>query len=408
MKQRFTLYILALCLLLTACGGSSGQEFDGLQPMPGFDAQNQYFLTGGMFAFQETDTFFCGGGSQTLYLYYYDKTSGISGVLCADPACGHDTHTCSAYVGRNASSLSWYDGALYWVASGGSYAEDKNDYLWRDDLSGAGREKLKRISFEDITLVYQPQQYMIHRGKLYFLGRTDAVTESGTGERITLLSTPLDEFEEFTVLYDQTFEKSAPTVRFVGNWIYLSMFTWHWDEEDVFEGMVTITRIDCTTGETEVIYEETGITRALDEMWVTEQGEIYMAQWGDGYGGSVWKVENGKRTEVISWEGDDSYVKLMDGIAANLTCTHLENGDRIRYVDIKNYAGETLYSGELFPDTIPGIEGNPSELSIAIVGGDAEKIILDLSDFIDGVYTVYTVMVDLSTMKSTILWSRES
>ncbi len=403
MKKRLLVYVLSLLLLLTGCGGSSEQEFGDDRPMPGFDAQNKYFLTGGMFAFQETDTFFCGGGSMVRYLRYYDKASGISGVLCWDPSCGHDTTSCTAYVGGIGGSLSWYDGALYWVSPGEN--GDRDDYLWRDDLSGAGREKIKRISFEDIALVYQPQQYMIHRGKLYILGRAHTVTESGEGLRITLLSAPLDEYEEFTVLYDQVFVLgSYPTVRFVGNSIYFSMVVFY---EDTFLEDVTITRIDITTGNAEVIYEETGIPEVVGELYVTEQGEMYLPLEGRNGGGSVWKLENGKRTEITSWEGDGPYVKLMDGIAANFTAEYRENGDRIRYVDIKNYSGETIYSGELFPDGIPEFPTAPDNFSFTVVGGDAEKIIFYLSDFIDGVFTVYTVKVDLNNMKPTILWSHQ-
>ena len=405
MKQRFSLFLLTLCLLLTACSGTSGQEFDDFQPMPGFDAQNKYLLAGGFADFLETDDFFCGGGSEFRYLRYYDKASGVSGVLCADPACGHDDNTCSAYVGMNGASLSWYDGALYWVAKG--EGEDRDDYLWRDDLSGAGREKIKRISLENIVFEYQPQWYTIHRGKLYFLGRANVVTETGEGHRTTLVSVPLDEFEEFTVLYDQTFDSSEPTVRFVGNSVYLAMASWQWDENGVLDETLTITKIDCTTGESEVIYEETGLTRGIGGMWVTEQGEIYVAQWGDNYGGSVWKIEDGKRTEVISWEGDHSSIDLMDGIAINLTAQYREDGSRIRYVDISNYAGETLYCGELFPNGVLGIEGNPSDLSIATIGGDAEKMLFVLENHFSNPRVSYMVMVELGTMKATVLWSRE-
>ena len=408
MKKRIILGVLALCLMLTACGGSNSGGFDDGEPMPGFDAQNKYLISSGM-NFQETDTFFFGGGraSSFHYLYYYDKASGISDVLCRDPACGHDSNACSAYVGIGEGSATWYDGAIYWVARTHD-GNDYDEYLWRDDLSGAGREKVKRISREDVVLVYQPQWYTIHRGKLYCLGRANAVTETGTGHRTTLLSAPLDDFEEFTVLYDYTFGGGTePTVRFVGNSIYLSMVSWQWDENDVLHETVTITKIDCATGESEVIYEESGITLGIGGMWVTEQGEIYMSQWGDGDGGSVWKIESGKRTEVFSWEGDDSYVKLMDGIAANFTAEKTENGDRIRYVDIKNYAGETLYSGELFPNGIPGISAVPGNWSFAVAGGDAEKIIFNLTDDDSQVRTSYMVMVEFGTMKPTVLWSRE-
>lgn len=402
MKKRIALWVLALCLLLTACGGTSGQEFDDSQPMPGFDAQNQYMMTESV-QFQETEQFFCGSGLEFRYLHYYDKASGISGVLCDDPACGHDTNECRGYVGMGGAagmSVSWYDGALYWVAP----SEDTNDmdyYLWRDDLSGAGREKVKRISYEDFLMVYQPQWYAIHRGKLYFLGSANTVAEADAGKRVTLVSIPLDEFEEPTVLYDNTGDMGySAMVRFAGSSVYLSMEIW--DDESRLADL-TVTKFDTTTGDAEVIYEETGIAESIAGFWVTEQEEVYLALQVYQLSGGVWKVEDGKRTEVFSWEGDDFYIKLMDGIAANFTSENLENGDRIRYVEVRNYAGETLYSGELFPNGIPGIEGNPGNLSFAVVGGDAEKIVFKLSDRDSGIK--YMVMVDLGNMKPAVLWS---
>ena len=399
MKQRFSLYLLVLCLLLTACRGTSGQEFDDFQPMPGFDAQDQYMMTEAV-RVQETEQFFCGGGLEFRYLHYYDKASGISGVLCDDPACSHYPDECRGYVGMGGAagmSVSWYDGALYWVAPSED-SSDRNYYLWRDDLSGAGREQVKRISYEDFLMVYQPQWYTIHRGKLYFLGSANAVTEADAGKRVTLVSIPLDEFEEPTVLYDNTGDSGYNAmVRFAGNSVYLSMEVW--DDESRLADL-TITKFDTTTGDAEVIYEETGIAEAVAGFWVTEQSEVYLALQAYQLSGSVWKVEDGKRTEVISWEGDDFYIKLMDGIAANFTAEKQENGDYIRYVDIKNYAGETLYSGELFPEGIPGVS---SITSFSVVGGDAEKIVLKLKDWDSGIK--YMVMVDLSNMKPTVLWS---
>ena len=398
MKKQIALCML-LCLLLTACGGSTEPNFEDGQPMPGFDAQDQYMMTESV-RVQETEQFFCGGGLEFRYLHYYDKASGISGVLCDDPACGHDTNECRGYVGMAGAagmSVSWYDGALYWVAPSDD-ASDVNYYLWRDDLSGAGREKVKRISYEDVFMAYQPQWYAIHRGKLYFLGSANAVTEIGPGKRVALVSVPLDEFEELTVLYDNTGDSGySAMVRFAGNSVYLSMEVWD-DESGLAD--LTVTKFDTTTGSAEVIYEETGTAESVAGFWATEQGEVYLALQAYQLSGSVWKVEGGKRTEVISWEGDDFYIKLMDGIAANFTSEKQENGDYIRYVDIKTYAGETLYSGELFPEGIPGIS---SITSFAVVGGNAEKIVFKLRDRDSGIK--YMVMVELSNMKPTILWS---
>ncbi len=399
MKKRVTLFVLALCLLLTACGGSSEQKFDDSQPMPGFDAQSKYLLSK-LANVQETDGFFFGSGLDFRYLHYYDKASGISGVLCWDPACAHNTSECRGYIGMVGASVSWYDGAAYWVARG-SNDNDVDYYLWRDDLSGAGREAVKRMSYGNVIMEYQPQWYTIHRGKLYFLGSANSVTETGAGKRVTLICTSLDEFEELTVLYDKTVGGGYNAeVRFVGNSVYHAMEVW--DDETRLADL-TITRFDSITGDAVVVYEETGIEEAFAGLWVTEQDEIYLAFEAYQKGGSVWRVENGKRTEVISWQGEDYYVNLMDGIAANFTCTYLENGDRIRYADIKNYAGETLYSGELFPNGIPGISTAPGNCSFTVVGGDAEKIILRLGDKESGIKHV--VRVDLKTMEPTILWS---
>lgn len=410
MKKRMLVWMLVLCLLMTACGGDPGQEsgepqpssgWNGLQPMPGFDAQNKYTLAKTAAAFQETEDFYCGGSLGGHFVHFYDKAGGISGVLCADPSCGHDSAACSAYMAWGAS-LSWYDGALYWVGKS-TDAGDNDKYLWRNDLSGAGREKVKRLGFDEVILAYQPQQYVIHRGKLYMMGRANAVTESGAGQRVTLLSTPLDKFEEFTVLYDETFVfGSEATVRFVGNSVYYAMLSW--PESRIFD--LKILRFDLTSGGSELLYEEFGITDPVGSMWVTEQGEIYLPFEGRDGGGSLWKVENGSRTEIMSWADEYCSVKPMEDIVVNLTVRNREDGSRVRYVDIRDYTGEQICSGRLFPDTIPGMKGDPNAYNFAVVGGDREKLILSLSAD-EGKNLCYTVLVELSSMETTVLWSEE-
>ena len=102
MKKAVILCILFSVLLLSGCkGGQEGiQEFPDT-PTPEYDAQNQYLLMN-LMNFQETEDFFCGTDYGGMQLRYYDKKSGVSGVLCPDPACTHDTGDCGANISTGA------------------------------------------------------------------------------------------------------------------------------------------------------------------------------------------------------------------------------------------------------------------------------------------------------------------
>ena len=94
MKKTAILCVVLSILMLAGCKDQKTQEFPD-SPMPGMDAQNQYIFLNAQ-GFYEADDFFCGTGFGGGLLRYYDKESGISGVLCPDPACTHDTNECGA------------------------------------------------------------------------------------------------------------------------------------------------------------------------------------------------------------------------------------------------------------------------------------------------------------------------
>ena len=408
-KQIGILLALAVCLMLTACTpGGSGQEtqggnedtqgfFDGNAPMPGYDADNRYMIWETN-SFQETEDYFFGTTLFGRYLHYYDLQTGISGLLCPDPACTHDSGDCFAKMEPNAS-VSYYDGKLYWV--GEDPAGGGNDrYLWRSDITGTNREKLKTISFQDTILVYQPQQYYIHRGNLYFLGKANTVDGVETGKRVTLMMAPLEGGGGFTPLFDETFLGGADaTIRFVGNRLYFAV------QSFLADGSVnlTITCYDRTDGTSQVLFEQTDITYIAGDMWVTEAGEIYMPVLVENVG-QVMKLENGAWTEVMSLEGENvAAPTILDGIVEFDGVT-----EGTRWVHIFTSSGETVYEGALFPEAIPGIEEDPNTLDWAIVGGDREKLILYLSSWTESGSIDYIVMLDLTdNLKPTVLWSEE-
>ena len=403
------LLALVVCLLLTACTpGGPGKDtqgstevtqgfFDGDAPMPGYDADNRYMLWEGI-SFQETENYFFGTVLGGEYLHYYDMQTGISGLLCPDPACTHDSGACPARVGIGAS-VSYYNGKLYWVgkdpAGGGN-----DEYLWRSDITGTNREKLRTISFQDTILVYMPQQYYIHRGNLYFLGIAGFVEGTETGDRLTLMTAPLEGNDAFTVLYEKTFYVGVDaTVRFVGNKVYFAAQSW---SEDSLNEM-TITCYDRTDGTSQVLFEQTGMEWILGAMWVTEAGEIYIPAQVENVA-RVLKLEDGALTEVLSQEWESlSAPTILDGIVE----FDGQKGDT-RWVHVLTSSGETVYEGALFPEAIPGIEEDPNTFNWAIVGGDREKLILYLNSQTEAGIIDYTVMLDLTdNLKPTVLWSEE-
>ena len=399
--KRMIAVIVATVLLLSGCQNNTptdpADSDDSIQFTAEKNAQNKYLLADAT-SFQETDGFFCGTNLLGNYLQYYDKANGISGVLCADPACAHDSDECGAYIQKGAN-LSYCDGNLYWIAED---ANSRDKYLWKSDLSGMNREKIMQISFEDVIYPYQPQKYVVHQGKLYIMGSADVVDGTQTGKRKSLLSRSLSGDEGFTTVYDEVLPLATEeTYRFVDGFIYVSMVTF--DDASSTKDL-TVTKVDIAKNTSEVIYQQTDTTELLGDFWVTEDHELYLSGSTDEKA-YLWKIENGSKKEITFWPVDEvNDPDVMDGIA--MLATRDEN--KIRYVDIRNFSGETIYSGKLFPSAISGLDKDPNTYSFAVLGGDTEKLIINLTKFANMKMVDYTILLDLKdNMKATILWSSE-
>lgn len=336
-------------------------------------------------------------------------------MLCADPSCAHDGKECGGNMGGDLS-LSYYDGKLYWVGSEG--AELQKRYLWQSDLSGMNRKKIMEIPWEDIIMPYQPQRYVIHQGKLYIMGSASVVDGTQTGKRKSLLSIPLTGDEGFTTVYDEVFPNAIDDERyiFVDGFIYIYMSSFN---EESSTKNLTVTKADIAKNTLEVVYQENNVTDILGNIWVTENHEIYLTgstkTETEAY---LWKLENGEKIEITSWSADSlSIPDVIDGI---VLCLSYDDG--IRWADIRDLTGKTIYSGKLFPEGIPELEYDPNDIpskvgwgntyGTGLVGGDAEKLIFDLSgeegSKLNRKIVHYTILLDLTdNMKATILWSSE-
>ena len=400
MKKIITVMI-AFVLFLSGCTHGTTDPINVDDPIiyaPEKNAQNKYL--GGFTNFQEADGFFLGTAEVNGYLLYYDKASGISGVLCADPSCVHNGKECGGNIG-GVLSLSYYDGKLYWVGPEGSAF--MKDYLWQSDLSGMNRKKIMEIPRDEIIMPYQPQRYVIHQGKLYIIGSASVVDGTQTGKRKSLLSIPLTGDEGFTTVYDKVLPNAIDDERyiFVDGFIYIYMSSLN---EESSTKNLTVTKVDIAKNISEVVYQENDVTDILGNIWVTEDHELYLSGSTDEKA-YLWKIENGSKKEITFWPVDEVNVPdVMDGIVMFMT----RDEDNIRYVDIRNFSGETIYKGKLFPSAISGLKKDPNTYNFAVVGGDTEKIIINLIEFADKTMVNYTILIDLKdNMKATILWSSE-
>ena len=107
MKRMITL-LLTLLLLFALPGCGSETEADA-----SLDS-DRAFIHYGLFeqACATEDTVYFTSGD---LIHYYDKTTGISGILCGKAECEHSTatnSTCNAYIGSVSQKLQLYNGRL--------------------------------------------------------------------------------------------------------------------------------------------------------------------------------------------------------------------------------------------------------------------------------------------------------
>ena len=310
------------------------------------NADNNYLVNNNFQFMTESDS--------TIYkividrIYYYDKASGISGPICGKPDCDHTGMDCDAYIGTG-RAIQYYNNSLYFVSC------DYNIFpaefwLWKADVNGQNREKIKLLDAKGLLIPNQPQNFFIHRGQLFLFCLTNIVENGVPMMRAAILSSPLDDSQEFTTLWEEKSESVLHyTYRFSDQYVYVG---------STYNGRtVHIFRINFLDGSTESLFSEDGQGYLYGEIHLTKQNELYLpgATETTVY---VWKIENGQKVNTITIESDSEYPpKILDGLVIDTR----QNEDNKRVATVKTLSGETIYDGLLFPNGIPEIE---SELDV--------------------------------------------
>lgn len=112
----------------------------------------------------EQGYYFVGNG----YVYYVEKETLRSTILCGKPECQHQDQSCNAYIG-NVWHIAYYDGKLYYADAqeqGGFGGKDWNLYSMNTD--GTQKQKVQALRSPNEGFWATPTQFAIHNGYIFY------------------------------------------------------------------------------------------------------------------------------------------------------------------------------------------------------------------------------------------------
>ena len=278
--KRAAILFLFLALLLSACG-STGEADAGLDSDRGFI---HYGLMEGVCATQDTVYFTSGD-----LIHYYEKATGISGVLCGKAECEHSTaadSTCNAYIG-SFFRVQIYNGRLYWIKWVGSRMQ-----ICSMALDGTDHRTDRTVEAGFFASHTGNRSAIFHRGALYIWIEEYAITNGVETASFDMAVVPLDPDEEPYMLFQEELSSWATqygpnvTMQAYQDSVYLitsiagSCENTPSGAPDFYD--LQIRRYNAAAGELTTLYHDReSPIRYTVEMWATDDGILFL---GDGQG----------------------------------------------------------------------------------------------------------------------------
>jgi len=263
------LFAVTLALSLTSCGSSNNNDNantktseDANLPSAGNEAssssgtdfQKNMAQTQVSFNYpceSEDGYYFVGSNG---YVYYIDKATENTTILCGKPECSHDDEDCNAYAG---TALTYYDGKLYYFSdSGSSWTQ-----VYSMNLDGTDHTLVQTLDIDSAGDSYVGYaEPIIHRGVVYFLYSA------------VLYAVPLGaDASEATAIYGETTEAetSGGAVISLGNEQDYTL----WADQETIYFMTNVQQTDGTWKDTLFAYDTQ--TDEVAQVWeVPEKSEV--------------------------------------------------------------------------------------------------------------------------------------
>lgn len=244
-----------------------------------------------------------------VYVYYMDKATGNTTILCGKPECAHDSNTCNAYI--YSPFLTYYNGKLYYsnndyVNENGSYV-NKGNRLYCMNLDGTNHSVVQELEFtpggNTSDFITAP---IIHQGNVYFVYSS------------VLYIVPLGaDISKAISIYGKEKSDDRSNI-FNSNELHYTL----WADGDNTYFMANIKQSNNTYKETLFCYDEE--SAEVKEIWKTPN-KSEVGNWDTtGVSVSQWYVTGGYIYFYLS--GND------------LWCTELSSGKTSKLADVKDNA----------------------------------------------------------------------
>ena len=363
MKKALSALCLALTLCLAACFKAGGGAEPTAAPKTEPDFDNR-FGDGYPNLIETEDAYYYNFLSR--YLYYYDKASGINGVLCSRPECTHDSEeyntSCSGYIDPYLRSINMMDGRLWYCSC--DYANRCNA-IFSIGLDGTDKRVECDIEGYDVLGYGTPQRLDHHRGKLYGYSIYQRVTEAVPEKGLSILCID-PKTGDAQVLYDLRGSYLWVSFYYYEQYVYCCYYEYHGKAGSD----VHILRWDTDTLERETVFEESGVDGGQFSIKVVSEEKIMLVPnvLPEGSPQVVFCILNGKLTKAFEFDS----LGIAYAIEGGDLCY---DRDREQMEILKN-DGSLVYKGDIGAGFLKELGDGMEINSESAVYGDTNEIFI--------------------------------
>lgn len=374
-KSRLLVILLAAAFLFGACAPSieskSSEETPTAVIPEGTDYDNRFGMNYDNII--ETKDCYYVKFSRSTYLFYYDKASGESGVLCGKPECMHDSSTCPGNISNLCATLNYWDDRIHY------YSNDSSSHayaVYSMKLYGSDKTRDTVVNDPSVMKGETPQRLDYHRGKLY--GWTNSeIVENGEPmfcARVISIDPDSGELKELFSVKEAEYV-SQPSLCYCGNYVYICCDTSRMSENGSYYVSVYLMRWNIETEELEEVLitdsDELGCVGSWFQEYAEPDGRVWFMPKGVAREkGRVYLVENGKLSEAFRFDNTGGYY-LVQRAAVSIS---VEDA----LWEIRKLDGSLIYEGELdmsFLDELDPEEGYKVNAVYSLMGS-AEEIFI--------------------------------